>query len=356
MNSIPTPDDVARTAALTDLPARNREVTLGYYLFSTKLRTLLGDEATWPTFATWASAQAGCTVRKEDLLRTLERRLGDSPAIRRIVEGPLRLSAQVILRGILELNPFERSSQAVSRGNIKVYSEIGAVFARFLLLLEANPTSDDVAAMAASLTPGPPPGGQDLLQRALSALHQAILLAPCKQRSELILLANVYIGLHEQTRLQPEIEASIDGSVWDAVEIKDRLADRLLPHAVPLRRAGRAVLRDRLLPALAPLIAEVQRLVREIITERLMVLELPGETLRLGRDLSGEYSADLGHLDNPELCELLQKADPTLDSLGQSGAENWADFAERMHFIAELFRARQRSVRLFEPPQDIAAG
>jgi len=213
-----------------------------------------------------------------------------------------------------------------------------------------------VAALAASLTPGSAPDGQDLLKRALPTLHQAIHAPPGKQRSELILLANVCIGLHEQTRLQPEIEASIDGSVWDAVEIKERLADRLLPHAAPLRRLGRAVLRERLLPALAPLLVEVQRLVREIITETMMVLELPGETLRLGRDLSGGYPEALRHLDNADLRELLQQADPSSDSLRHSGAENWADFGERMHFIADLFRARQNAPRLFEPPQDIAAG
>lgn len=341
---------------MTDLPARNREVTRGYYLFSTKFRTLLGDEATWPTFATWASAQAGRTVRKEDLLRTLERRLGDSPAVRRIVEGPLRLGAQVVLRGVLELNPFERSSQAVSRGNIKVYSEIGAVFARFIQLLDASPTADDIAILAASLAPGPAPDGQDLLKRAVPTLYEAVCTPPGKQRSELILLANVYIGLHEQTRLQPEIEASIDGSVWDAVEIKERLADRLLPLAAPLRRLSRAVLREHLLEALAPLLVEVQRLVREIITETLMVLELPGETLRLGRDLSGGYPEALRHLDNADLRALLQQADPTPDTLDDSGAENWADFGERMHFIADLFRSRQNAPRLFEPPQDIAAG
>jgi hypothetical protein len=351
----PTPNDVAETAAMRDLAARNIEVTRGYYLFSQRFRGFLGDEATWPTFAAWASAQAGRTIRKEDLLRALERRLGDSEPVRRLVEGPLRLASRFILRSVLDLNPFERSSQAVSRGNIKVYSEIGAVFAKLIQLLDAHGSQSDVEALCASLTPGPPPEGQDLLRRAIPALTQAIHTPQGKQRSELILLSNAYIGLHEQTRLQPEIEASIDGSVWDAVEVKQRLADALLPHATPLRRAGRAVLRERLMPALGPLISEVQRLVREIVTERMMVLELPGEVLRLGQDLSGGFPPALSAPENEELKSVLQRTDPTPDSLQGSGAVNWADFRERIHFIVDLFRSRQFEARLFEWPAGLGA-
>lgn len=354
MTPLPTPEDVARTAALTDLTARNIEVTRGYHRFSQRFRDFLGDEATWPAFAAWASAQAGRTIRKEDLLRALEQRLGGSEPVRRLVQGPLKLSARVVLRGVLGLNPFERSSQAVSRGNIKVYSEIGAVFARYLRLLDQNPAPDAVLALTSSLAPGPPPGGQDLLKRAFPVLDLARRTPPGKQRSELILLANSLIGLHEQTRLQPEIESSMDGSVLDAVEIKQRLADVLLPHLSPVRRAAKAVLMKQLLPALSPLVEQVRILTREIITERMMVIELPGETLRLGQDLSGGYPPALATIENPELRAVHQQYDPTPDSLAGSAAANWADFAERMHFILELFRSRQSAARIFEPPADIA--
>lgn len=339
---------------MSDLVERNRQVTRGYCLFSQRFRSYLGTEATWPCFATWASAQAGRTVRKEDLLRALERRLGDSEAVRRLVEGPLRLSAQAVLRSVLGLNPFERSSQAVSRGNIKVYAEIGATFARFLRLLESAPGEAEVVSFARGLAAGPPPDGQDLLKRAYPILFSALRKPAGKERSEAILLANTLIGYHEQTRLQPEIAESIDGAVWDAVEIKDRLADLLLPHAAPLRRVGHAVLRSTLLPALEPVLKEAQRLVREIVTERMMVLELPGEALRLGHDVTGAIPPALTELENAELRELLQQVDPTPGSLAGSGAVNWADFSERMHFIAELFRTRQFEPRLFEDPSALA--
>lgn len=345
---IPTPDDVARVAAMQDLVARNRAVTAGYHAFSSRLRTLLPGEVTWPTLATWASAQAGRTIRKEDLLRALERRLGDSPAVRKLVDGPFRISARYVLESVLGLDPFERSSRAVSRGNLKVYVEIGDAFARYLA----------VAPVLDSLRPGPPPDGQDFLARAFRAYTRARALPPGPARSQQVLLANLCIGYHEQVRLQPEIEASIDGSVVDGLEIKERLLDRLFPGVADARGSARrgvvgAFLRARAEPLLAPVVVEVQSAVREVLTESLMALELPGETLRLGRDLAGEFPEALRRPENPELREVLALVDPTPDSLRGSGARNWADFRERMHFIADLFRARQHTVALFDPPEDV---
>lgn len=355
MPSFPTVEDVARVERMTDLVERNREVTRGYYRFSQYLAARLGGDLTWPTLATWASAQAGCTIRKEDLLRTLERRLGDSPAVRRLVRGPFRLTATFVLDAILQLNPFERSSQAVSRGNIKVYAEIGAAFARYLTLLEAGAGATAHERFIDGLRAGPSPDGQDSLKDAFRAYTSVLALEPGKARSECILLGNLSIGFHEQIRLQPEIEASVDGSVLDGIEIKNRLFDRLLPLLAGARQSiSRAALRAALDPLLTPVVSEVQALVRSLVTESLMVLELPGETLRLGDDLSGQFPLALQHIDLAAARRLLEKVDPTLDSLAGSSARNWADFPERMHFIADLFRSRQQTARLFEAPADCA--
>ena len=319
--TIPNRDEVARVARMTDLAARNREVTLGYARFAARLRETLGEEATWPAMAVWASAQAGQTIRKEDLLRTLERRLGDTEEVRELVHGPVKLAAQVVLRGILEMDPFRRSSGAVARGNIKVYEEIGAEFARFL--------GEGSEVKAAGLG------------EAFAALREAMAQPPGKGRAELVLLANLRIGWHEQMRLQPEIEEAVDGSVWDLVEVKQRLVERLVPGGRLLNRMGERV---------EALLERAQKLVREIITERMMVIELPGETLRLGEDLTGQYPETLQRIEHPELAALIARVDPGADTLRASGARDWTDFAERMNFIAELFRSRQHQARLFEMP------
>ena len=334
---------------MTDLAERNRLVTQGYYLFSQRLRELLGDEATWPTFATWASAQAGRTIRKEDLLRTLERRLGDSPAVRRLVEGRIKVAADVFFRAILQLDPFERSSQAVARGNIKVYAEIGAELARFLQWIDAHPTLAETDQFMATLKPGPPPDGQDYLKRAFVSYVAAIGLPAGHARSQLVLMGNLCIGYHEQIRLQPEIEGGVDGGFWDGVEVKNRLLDLLTPHLRLVRGAlTDAAMRASVEPLLTPVVAEIKKLVREIITEAMMVLELPGEVLRLGRDLTGEYCEALRTIDNKDVKAILQEVDLTSDSLRGTGVADWTAFPQRMHFIADLFRARQTYIRLYE--------
>jgi hypothetical protein len=40
----------------------------------------------------------------------------------------------------------------------------------------------------------------------------------------------------------------------------------------------------------------------------------------------------------------------TPDSLNESGAKDWVDFEERMHFITDFFRAYQERQLLFEAP------
>jgi hypothetical protein len=40
----------------------------------------------------------------------------------------------------------------------------------------------------------------------------------------------------------------------------------------------------------------------------------------------------------------------TPDSPSESGALDWADFKERMHFITDFFRTYQERRLLFEPP------
>jgi hypothetical protein len=87
------------------------------------------------------------------------------------------------------------------------------------------------------------------------------------------------------------------------------------------------------------LIREVNRLIRQVITDHLMTLHLSStEVLRLGRDLTGTFSHVLEQIDNARLREMLARIDVTPDSLKQSGAKDWASFTDRMHFIAGFFR------------------
>ena len=96
---------------------------------------------------------------------------------------------------------------------------------------------------------------------------------------------------------------------------------------------------------------EVNRLIRQVITEHLMTLHLSStKVLRLGQDLSEGFPQSLLQIQNPRLEVLLAEVDLTPESLNATAAKDWANFKERMHFIADFFRVYQERQYLFEAP------
>jgi hypothetical protein len=94
-----------------------------------------------------------------------------------------------------------------------------------------------------------------------------------------------------------------------------------------------------------------------LITGQLMTLTLPGgESLRLGRDLDHPFPQCLRELTDSALLAFLRNIDPTPDSLSASGALDWADLRDRMHFIADFFRCYQEDTRLFSQPDEGSPG
>ena len=366
--SAPTIDDVDRIASIDDPIARNLQITQCYYEISQAVAGLTGYSADWCTFATWASKQAGQTIRMEDLIRAFEQRFYLSAEISAILEDlasnlrsvGTRLAARIPKEAILRaLNPdeaFARASDAVARGNKKVFEEIGREFARFLEIFRDDTKfdPDKVTRFRAALRPGEAPDGQRLLGEAFSAYCEARFQNDAKEKAELMMLANLRAGFHEQVRLQPEIAAAITASLGNTEELKRNLLAVLLPDFWIRARFPLARLLDRRLPldaVLDRLVQEVNRLIREVITAHLMTLHLPsGEVLRLGRDLQATFPQALEQIRNPRLREMLSRTDATPDSLRDSGAEDWADFKDRMHFITDFFRAYQERQALFEAP------
>ena len=91
--------------------------------------------------------------------------------------------------------------------------------------------------------------------------------------------------------------------------------------------------------------------VREVITRFMMSLYIPGcPVLRLGEDLKRDFSKALMQISNLRLKKLLVKIDPTPDSLKESGAADWGDFKDRIHFIADFFRSYFEYPHLFDSP------
>lgn len=366
---IPTIDEVQRILSTGDPVIRNLQITQCYHELSTVLAHRTRLAANWCTFATWASKQAGQTIRKEDLARLLERRLRSSPesiraadsiAVTAGLEGEVRSENPLDL--VLSAQNFspaiERASDAVSRGNRKVFEEIGREFARFyqICLLDQVPDSKKIGRFCEELRTGDPPEGQSYLRQAFTHYYQALFEIDRKTQAELVLLANIEIGFHEQTRLQPEIAESLDAGFISFSQFSRPLFTSIFPmsgwvklaHLYARRLLGRPTALDM---AIQALFAAARSHLRQAITETMMAISLPsGVLLSLGEDLAAAFPDSLKLIVNPDLRLLLDKYDPTPDSPFASGVFDWADLADRLHFIIDLFRCYQENQNLFEPP------
>jgi hypothetical protein len=369
-NEIPNLAEIERIKAVADPVLRNLQITLCYHELAHVLAERTGRSANWCTFATWASKQAGQTIRKEDLGRTLQLMLGSEAAaqqaIQELLDAAHRLGVRLKVEDLMEVlweayDPeaaFERASEAVARGNLKVFAEIGREFARFNAAFLDDPAYDaeKITRFCEELIPGEPPDGQRYLRQAFTRYHRARVEADPLTRAQLILLANLEIGFHEQTRLQPEIVEALDAGVVDPRDVRDAVIADLFPQAAWLVRlrlwVARLLGRRSLLDiAVDALVAEEQRLVRRVLTGNLMSIDLGSAVrLRLGQDLGAGYPPSLRRIVLPELGELLDRIDPTPDSEQGSGAADWADLPDRIHFIADMFRCFGESPFLFDPP------
>ncbi len=321
-----TPEEVRRIVAIRNPILRNLEITHAYSLLAAETARRTGQGANWCTFATWASRQAGRTIRGEDAIGYVQNRLGRA----RDLLHPLQSFGRWLLRrGLLDRSsrlgritsrlhtPFdaiERASDAVARGNLKVFEEIGYEFARYL-------AGEEPAVLGTAF------GRYDALERETDA----------KTRAELALMANLEIGLHEQTRLQPEIREALDAPYITASELGRRLCGG---RGGP--RLHRAVGR-----AAAPVQRPLERLAREAITDSLMVLSLPGRILALGAHLDDPYPELLRELTNTELAALVGRFETDPDD---AGARDWSDLDQRMHYIVHLFRCFHVREDLFGAP------
>lgn len=368
---LPTVEDIDRIAALADPVIRNLQITQCYHELSAVLRERTGGNANWCTFAAWASKQAGQTIRKDDLAQALEQFIAFAPEPGRSAIFVAQVMQQLGARSNLDeitaaiwgsLNlpkAIDRTSQAVGTGNNKVFAEIGREFARFYAACLSDPTPDahTIARFCEGLRPGDPPAGQAYLRQAFTHLYNAFFETNDQQRAELMLLSNIEIGYHEQTRLQPEIKTALDGPFVAESEYLQRLLARLFPRTAVLLLLSRRLIMQALgRPplvelAIRGLLASALAAIRVFLTETLMTISLPKDiTLRLWRDLTGAYPAALQQLSYPELSLLLERIDPTRDSLSDSGAVDWSNLTERLHFIVDLFRLYQQDADLFDPP------
>jgi hypothetical protein len=361
-----TVDEVERIGNIENPVLRNLLITQCYHQLATAFASGSPRTANWCTFATWASRQAGQTIRQEDL----QRRLQTALQINTEVINLLKLIAALIKRSSAELvfNELHNSvitelasrtaanaANAVARGNKKVFDEIGLEFSRYL----SGPANDVVYSKSSidsfceHFRPGQPPDGQQYLGNAFRRYYEAKFESDLKSKAELQFLANVEIGFHEQTRLQPEIAEALKATVIERSVLKQRIqvlmqrwGSRSTIIGMFQSLLSQTKLADQYIDMLSGLTGKVMR---QVMTTHLMTLSFPpGRALLLGKDLSAGYPASLLKLVHEDTLKFVLLVDPTPDSLVASGATDWANLDERIHFICDLFRCHHENQILFE--------
>lgn len=368
-NAIPVVEDVNRISSVGDPVIRNLQITACYHELSKAFINFTGSVANWCTFATWASKQAGVTIRGEDLDRKFETALANSPEVQEILlllEQQLKkfttnklqgnLIASLVQR--LAKSAKEKASTAVGKGNKKVFEEIAVEFARFIPACCHDLTfkKSSIDEFCKSLRPGLPPDGQEHLAFAFNSYYRSMFETDVKMKDELILYANIQIGLHEQTRLQPEIAESMDASKIDSEAMKKYLTDLLIREQTITGKIFYFF--TWLIGGTKLFKATVDRLVntaethiRMIITKNLMTLTFPpNNCLQLGDSITHPIPSNLEIFTDADLVSLLKNLQPSPDAIAGAGCKDWADLKHRVYFIAHLFRCYHSSGELLISP------
>jgi hypothetical protein len=259
---------------------RNRLISLCYADIARQLADVTGPrDLNWFVFGAWASGTAGAAIRGEGIPI-------DFGTTRNVAEGNLAIISDVAPPAIAWLREVQREGAASEEA-----------LARAL--------ADPSFAQAPKLV------------QAISCFHAATVLRAeddpvlDKQAAELMLLANMRMGEHEQA-------------------LVDRFIDRAMPLGGPFG----------------------------LITTKFISIETPDGEIDVSRDVlapsylsEGVFPSVLVQLDHPDLVAACRALDQSAGiDVSHSNALRWEDFDDRMGFILTFFRAYQRDERFFDIP------
>jgi len=383
--TVPTPEDVRAIVALDDDPTlRNLRITQGYHDLSEGMRARTGGrDISWTTLGTWASKTAGKFIRSEEVPAAFRALLSAAGPLAE-VEEKLGVCGLVGLAGDIVSDV----STYIMVGNRVVFAELGGCFADVLQtlgddeafdqarldgLLERYAKGDpqpDVTRWDGKTLIGEQRGGQSMLRDMATALYRAMHEPDPKTRAELLLLANAYGGIHEQTRLQTYIAGSLNAPFEEVLigHVHDQLDD-----------GAKRSLATTLIRPIANLLEKAWN---DFATLTMMELYLPDGTIHLSRPLPPDPGGplvpkDLEEIVDPTLRTVLSRYEAldldieerfidrledrfaALIGLGHRpshaqavavGAVDWVSLPQRMRYILTLFRMRAQDRHLIAQP------
>ena len=201
-----------------------------------------------------------------------------------------------------------------------------------------------------------PAGYEEELKHALHLYAQAVSGSehynPERKPHHLIFEATLRIAAIEQVILDAAVTQVVEHlPKYLAAQAEGRLstfAERSLrvPRRIAEMNASRRV---------ASAAAVATDVWARVMTDQVMVVALPAETIRLGRDIPRRdwrkpfYAPGLEDLDTPARV-LFDTFDRSLGDGRGAGAGDWRRFDDRMNFVANLLRSRQQDSTLFWQP------
>jgi hypothetical protein len=296
----------------------------------------LEPDATWALFAVWASKSAGRMIRGEELPTMLRARMADDRALHEHTDHlnhRWRWARRVYLTQEFQLGQLSKLtddvagdvSRQLAEGNRLVFAELAPVFE--------------------ALGRGNHPTVRPELEQSVADYERALSEPDPAQRSIHVLRANVAAVAHEQRRLQSYVAGAVDAPIDDALHaLLDNHIVRLIPGWV---------LKHLAQPAVEKLSSDLTRVWQDSVTAILMRLVTADEDLDLHRTLPAPPGGDplfVPPLSGSDAAAALGSWDRTEGRGGPCGADDWVSLQQRMGFIVNLFRSRQRRPSLALPP------
>jgi hypothetical protein len=325
-------DAVRRIAAMDDIVLRNVWITQTYRDLAVGLGALVSTtNNTWPSYGTWASKSVGSFIRMERLPTVLREVLDHDPRYGAKKLGrendpdlPNPLAARLLDHTSIATDLEEMATHianALGHGNCMVFAEIGLLMAAFLDAYEHGDRSRDALAEVVAVVDGDAEG-VERLRGSATAYYEAMVASDPAVQAQWVLYGNLLAGWQEQIRLEPDLLLAVNAPLGG-------LERWLVSHAGWF---GNDLDRD------------LDHIWDEIGTKRMMTLDIPGASLRLGRPVPLPPGATLDAITLPEVHAALEQLDP--GGLGASAASDWTNLADRMRFIAALFCAHAHDPNL----------